>query len=197
MIVSAREQHRDRLGAQPASAEQQGLGGRGVEPLEIVDQAEDESVLRCQRQHAQRCRTDEESVDAGRLAQAQDPGERIGLALGQLIEPVGERPQQAIQPRECQVRLRLHPGGAQDRAGAGAAAAYASSALLPTPGAPRTTSDRLSPPLAASSIRSMASRSRSRPTKPTAGSSAGPAAVPIPGVVTGNRKRALTGAPDW
>jgi hypothetical protein len=71
-----------------------------------------------------------------------------------------------MQPGERQLHLRLDAGSARHPAPGGCPARYSSSAVLPTPASPCTTSARLSPARTASTSRSNTPHSARRPVSP-------------------------------
>ncbi len=64
---------------------------------------------------------------------------------GRRFEAIEHRRQQLMQPGERELHLRLDPHGARHRQPDACSTTYSNSAVLPTPGSPRTTSTRLSP----------------------------------------------------
>ena len=140
------EDQPDRLRAQPARHERERLRRRRVEPLRVVDDADQRPLLRRVGQQAQDRQPDEEPVRRVAVAQAERRAERIALRAGQALEPVHERRAQLLQPGERELHLRLDARRADDVAArTRAATRYSSSALLPTPASPRSTSARLGP----------------------------------------------------
>ena len=108
------------LVAEPAGGVQQGLGGLGVEPLQVVHQHQHPAVLGGRGQQAQRGGRDREPGGGNRRAQRQRPGERVGLGARDPVEPAEHRPEQVGQPRERDLGLGLDPPGPQHQEVAGA-----------------------------------------------------------------------------
>ena len=108
-----REHDRDRLGEQPARDEPEHLRGGLVEPLEVVDDAQQRLLLGDLRQQAERGQADEEAVGrrAGREAE-RDP-QRVLLRLRERVEAVEQRRAELMQPGERQLHLGLDAGDLQ------------------------------------------------------------------------------------
>jgi len=70
-----------------------------------------------------------------------NPSARSANDLGrrELVSQTRQRPQQSVQRRERQRRLDLEPSSAQHHGSRASAISRSSSADLPTPGSPRTT----------------------------------------------------------
>ena len=107
------EQHG--LGQQPARREQHRLGGGAVEPVRVVDEAEQRRVLRRGGQQGQRRGVHREPVDrrAG-LAPCRGGIQRGRLDGRQVVEVAQQRPGERGQAGERQVRLELGAGRAHD-----------------------------------------------------------------------------------
>ena len=73
------EDDRDRIGDEPAKGEQQRLRARFVEPMSVVDQNRDRSLLGICRREAERSRTDREPLLRQPGPQRQRAFERHGL----------------------------------------------------------------------------------------------------------------------
>jgi len=109
--VADRDHDRDRVGQQPPCDEPEQLVRRLVEPLGVVDDAEQRALLGDAAQEAEHRQSDEESV--GRLArrQAERDGERVPLRPRERVEAVEQRRAELMDPRERQLHLGL---GARD-----------------------------------------------------------------------------------
>jgi len=108
--VADRDHDRDRVGQQPPCDESEQLVRRVVEPLGVVDDAQQRALLGDAAQEAEHRQSDEESV--GRLArrQAERDGERVPLRPRERVEAVEQRRAELTDPRE-----RQHLGlGARD-----------------------------------------------------------------------------------
>jgi hypothetical protein len=120
LALAVGQQHRHALVAEPAGSVQQGLGGLGVEPLQVVDQHQHAAVLGGRREQAQRGGRDREAGCRHRRAERERPGERVRLGARDPVEPAEHRPEQVGQPRERDLRLGLDPPGPQHQQVAGA-----------------------------------------------------------------------------
>lgn len=133
------EDQRDPLGVQPAGREDQRLRRRPVQPLRVVDQAEQRLLLGQfgeQRQHRQ---SDEEPVAAARrgVPHPERRPQRPGLRPRQAVDPVEHGPQQQVQPGVRQRALELDTGPAQDpQPGPGAGHHVVEQGRLADPGLP-------------------------------------------------------------
>ena len=100
------EQHHDALGVESPGDEQQRVGRRRVEPLRVVDQAQDRAALRQLGDERQAGGRDQEAV-AGAVGEPERALQRAGLRGRQALEQVQRGTQQLVQPRERQLGLRL------------------------------------------------------------------------------------------
>ncbi len=164
-VVTGGEQHEDRFGEQPARGELQRVRGGGVQPLRVVDEAQDRRRLGHLGEQRQRRQGDEERVDLVALGLPEGLAQRLGLRRWDAGQMVQDRAQQPVQCRERQRRLRLEPCCASTRtcASSALAARSASNADFPTPAPPVSTRHEACPARAASSIPVNRVVSRSRP----------------------------------
>jgi hypothetical protein len=104
---------------------------------------------------------------AARRAQPEGAAQRVALWGRDALEAVEHRGAQLVQARERELHLRFEARGADNAQVARGLRAYSSTAVLPTPGSPRTTSAALSWWRSASRSRSSALHSpvRSRSTR--------------------------------
>ena len=117
------DEDRDRIGLQPAGDEHERLGRRAVEPVRVVDDAQQRLRIGGRREQAQDRHRDEEAVLHALGRQPERAPQRGGLHVGQLVGDVEHRPQQLVQPGERQLGLGLdagagehpHPVGARQR----------------------------------------------------------------------------------
>ena len=112
--VASGEEHDDALALQPPRDEQQRVGRRHVEPLRVVDEAQDRPFLgelRQQRQHGDR---DQEPVVAAALPEAQRALERGGLGRGQVVAQSQGGPDELMQAGERELGLRLDAASRED-----------------------------------------------------------------------------------
>ena len=93
---------------QPPSDEREGLRGRAIEPLRVVDHAEERALGRGLREQAEHGQPEQEAVGRRTDAQTEGRTDRILLPLGDVGQPVQQRRAQLVQPRERQLRLGLH-----------------------------------------------------------------------------------------
>jgi hypothetical protein len=120
--VANREHHRHWFGGESAGDEGQRGCRSAVEPVGVVEHAEHGPPLAQFRQEAERGKRDQEPVGAS-PAHAERHAERLGLGLGEAVGRLQHGPQQAVQGRVRQLRLRLdaaapehgHPVGARDQ----------------------------------------------------------------------------------
>jgi hypothetical protein len=105
--LAHREHHSDRLGAETARYERQRLLGGRVEPLRVVHNADQRSVFCDGREQTQDRQADE--VPIRRIAGAQTEGgtKRIALRAGKTVQASQKRRAQLLQPRVCELHLRL------------------------------------------------------------------------------------------
>ena len=108
------EQDRHSFGDEPSSHERKRVRGWDIKPLCIVDQAQDRPRFGRGRQQRQCSRRDQEPIATFPWCQAERRCQRLALWLGDTVKLVDDRPQQAMQPGERQVRLPLDPGHAED-----------------------------------------------------------------------------------
>ena len=104
------EQQHHPLGVQAARHKAQHHQRFGVQPLHVVGHAHQRRLRRYlgqQRQHGQR---DQEPVRRRPGHQPERAPQRVPLRTGQLLQLIGEREQEPVQPGVAQLRLRLHPG---------------------------------------------------------------------------------------
>ena len=109
-VESGREHQPDRIGRQPPRHEPQRLHRRPVQPLLVIDHADQRPLgghLREQSKHRQ---TDQEPVRRRTGAEAERDPQRVALRAGEPTGLVQHRRQQLMQPGERELHLRLHPG---------------------------------------------------------------------------------------
>jgi hypothetical protein len=95
------------------SDESQGLRGRAIEPLLVVNQADQRLLRRHVGQQAQDGQADQEPVRCRPGADAERRPQRITLRSRQLIEVIEHRRAQLLQSGERQLHLRLDAGRAR------------------------------------------------------------------------------------
>ena len=99
--------------AEPAAREQQRIPRRSVQPLGIVDQAEQWTVTGDFGEQCQSGQPGQEPVHARCFGQTERGAQRPRLWGRQRVQPVEAVKQQQMQRRERQLGLRLHAGAAQ------------------------------------------------------------------------------------
>jgi hypothetical protein len=112
------EEQPDRLRTETARDERQRLLGGHVEPLRVVHDADQGSVLRGVGEQTQDRQTDEEPIRRVAVAQTKRDAKRIALRAGKALQTVQERRAQLLQPRVRELHLRLdtrRPGDAASR----------------------------------------------------------------------------------
>jgi hypothetical protein len=83
-----------------------------IEPLLIVDQAEQRVLLGHVGQKAQHRQPDQEPIWRRPGTHAERGPQRLALWSREPLEAVQHRPQQLVQPGEGELHLRLDPGDA-------------------------------------------------------------------------------------
>jgi SAM-dependent methyltransferase len=104
----------DGIRDEPADCEEQRVSARAVQPVRVVDEHGEGSLLGVRRQQAQRGCSDGEPVLRGGRAERQRPLERRGLRAGDPLQCTQSRPQELQQSREWDSRLRLDPARTED-----------------------------------------------------------------------------------
>ncbi len=109
------EHHSDRVGVQAPGDERQDVGGLLVQPVRVVDHAEQRPRVGARGEQRQRGEADEEPVRRQRvLLEAEDQPQRVALRDGQCFEAAQQRTQQLVQRRETELGLGLHAVDAHD-----------------------------------------------------------------------------------
>ncbi len=106
-------QHRDPFRLEPASHEQQGLGRGVVQPLGVVDTAQDGRLLAGFREEAQYSERDQEAVLDTVSAEAECALERGRLRPGKPADQVQVRPHELMDAGKRQLVLGLDAHAAQ------------------------------------------------------------------------------------
>ena len=113
IAVARPDEHRDRIGLQSPRDEHERLGRRAVEPVRVVDDAQQRLRVGGRREQAQDRHRDEEAVLDALVRQPEGAPQRGALHVGQLAGAVEERPQQLMQPGEGQLGLGLDAGAGE------------------------------------------------------------------------------------
>ena len=85
-----------------------------IEPLGIVDHAQQGTLLGGLGQQAQDRKSHQEDVGRGSSGEPEDDRQRLTLGLGEAIQPIEHRRTQLMEAGVCQLHLRLHADGAND-----------------------------------------------------------------------------------
>jgi hypothetical protein len=110
---AGREDHGHRVCGQLSGGEQQGVRRSGVEPVRVVDHAQQRLVrFRCVGQHRQGGDPDQEGLDGGTVLEPERDPQRPRLGRRESVE-VREGTEQAVQGGIREGRLGLHARGAQ------------------------------------------------------------------------------------
>ncbi len=112
--VADREDHRHGLGDQAAGDEGQRLRRHAVQPLGIVDQADDRALVRRLREQPEDGEPDEEAIRRAAGAEAERPRERVPLRRRQPVPVLEHRPAELMQPGERELHLRFGARDADD-----------------------------------------------------------------------------------
>ena len=121
---SSRTEKRKATGSarQPTYGEHQGVGGRAVAPLDVVEQAEQRLFPPCLAEQAEETQRHEEAVRRAAGRHPERDLDRMRLRRGQRTGQRQQGAQQLMGRRIGELRLRLHAGAAQQRASARLAA---------------------------------------------------------------------------
>jgi hypothetical protein len=108
------EHERDPVRQKTASDERKCSSRRPIEPLRVVDQAEEGLFLSRFRHEAEDRQSDQERIRGS--AGAQSEGDRKGLALriGQALRELEDRGAQLLERRERKLHLSFDPTGPHD-----------------------------------------------------------------------------------
>ena len=113
--LTDREQHGDGFRVQPARGDGQRLGRRLVEPLGVLDDAQQRLLLGDVGQEAEHGEADQKAIRCGARGQPEGGAQRVALGPWQTIQPVEHL--RSTEPMETGVRqlhLGLHAGDAGD-----------------------------------------------------------------------------------
>jgi len=102
-----REDQGDGLREQTARNEAERLRRGPIQPLRVVDHAEQRPVTGSLRQQAQRGQTDDEAIRRLPCPQPERRGKRVALGTRQTVEPIQQRRGQLLQAGERQLHLGL------------------------------------------------------------------------------------------
>ena len=105
--LTLREHDGHRLGSQPPRHEGECLRRGAVEPLRVVDDAEQRLLLGHLGQEGQRREPDEESIGRFTRAQPEGRGKRVALRVRQMRETIQHRRAELMQAGERKLHLGL------------------------------------------------------------------------------------------
>ena len=117
--LAQREDERDGLAHDAPGDEGQRLGRRAIEPLHVVDEADQRSRTRLLREQPEDREVDHEPVRRRAVVEAERRLQRRALRAGEGVEPVEQPPAELMHPGERQLHLGLHPRRALDAAALG------------------------------------------------------------------------------
>ena len=162
--LTRRKRERDPLRQQAARHERERSRRCAVEPLRVVDDAQQRLLLGSFGEEAENREPDEKR--ARRLSGAEPEGdaERVTLRIRETLAELEKRRTELLQRRVVELISPSTPAVRTTRKSWPASTAYSSSAVLPTPGSPCTTRTAPWPSRAVSSSRSSTARSRCLPT---------------------------------
>ena len=98
----------DRLGQQPPRHEGQRQRRGLIQPLRVIDDTQQRTLLGHLREQAQHRQPDEEPIWSGAGAQPEHDLERLALRSRKPLEAIEHRSAQLMQAREGQLHLGLH-----------------------------------------------------------------------------------------
>jgi hypothetical protein len=84
-----------------------------VEPLRVIDEAQQGSVVGGRSHQAQHCQPDEKAVRRLPEAAAKSDVQRFALRFGQLVKVIQQRCAELLQPCERKFHIGLHAGHVQ------------------------------------------------------------------------------------
>jgi hypothetical protein len=117
--LANRHDQQDRLREQPPGDHSQHLAGGLIQPVRVVDQA-DQRLLGGNLGHqAEHCQPNQEPVRCRTARQAQGHPQRLLLVLGYRLHLAEQRPAELVQGRERQLQLGLDPGDLDGAAAGG------------------------------------------------------------------------------
>ncbi|MDX6467568.1 MAG: hypothetical protein QOI27_2608 [Gaiellaceae bacterium] len=112
--IPSPEHECDPLGQQPAGYERERLGGCTVEPLRVVDHAEERLSLGGFGQQAENRQPDKKRAGRRAAAQAEGHAERLALQSREMGDEVEDRRAQLLQRRVIKLHLPLDTRGSND-----------------------------------------------------------------------------------
>jgi hypothetical protein len=90
------------------------LRRRSVEPLPVINQADQWLGFGNLREESEDSKPDQETIGRGPWPKSERRGERLALRTWQTLEMIEERRAELVEPGERQFHLGLHAGRAHD-----------------------------------------------------------------------------------
>ena len=106
--IARREDQRDRLGQETPRDESQCLHRHLVEPLRVIDDAEQGLVVGGGRHQAQHRQPDQETVRGRPDTAAERYVQRLALRFRQFVDVIHQRRAQLLQAGECELHIGLN-----------------------------------------------------------------------------------------
>ena len=103
--ITRAEQQGDRFGVHPAGNKRQDPGRGLVQPLRVIDQAQQRLAGSRVRQQPQHRQADQETIRRAARRQAERHAQSLTLRAGQPAEPAEHAPAQLVQRRERHLHL--------------------------------------------------------------------------------------------
>jgi hypothetical protein len=113
--VTGRGEEDDRVGVQASRDEREHVRARPIEPVGVLCDQQDRSLLRDLREQVERGHGDAEVLGRGAVDQAERPVERGLVHRGQIRRAGAHRAQELMQTRETQAGFGLNSRRRQDR----------------------------------------------------------------------------------
>ena len=112
LVGFARGEHqRDGLGQQPPGDERERQRRGVIQPLRVIDNAQQRPLVGRLRQQTQYRQPDEELIGRSPAAQSEHDPQRLVLGFGEASEAIEQRRAQLVKARICELHLGLHAGG--------------------------------------------------------------------------------------
>ena len=100
LTLARREQQDYAIGLESPRRERERVGRRPVQPLRVVDDADERFLLGGVSEEAEHGGADQEAIPCGRPREAERSGERGRLGLREAVEPVEDRADELVQRGE-------------------------------------------------------------------------------------------------
>jgi CheY-like chemotaxis protein len=112
--LSNGDEERHRLLAQSPSDERQSLRGGAIEPVAVIDNTKERTLLRDIRQQAESREADEKALGYASACEAECGRERVALRSREAFEPIEYRHAKLMERRIWQLHLGLDAGRSND-----------------------------------------------------------------------------------